>query len=684
MSDKKHIAEWVRKCRGVLIEMETKNITQRALSWTQIVNTETMKINSMLGVHHQLSQSNLLYHYDVREPLKYLTFLSEWNGIKTRGSSSHPSCYADFESKAKNWLNGRRAPNYGNTLFPDMIKSSDKYAKKLSSLLFADLPLHKLSSTAPASDSLQNQYEKTLMFAYLNKLCTERIAVHQSWKKTNLLCENSVKNMHSNTAKLLQQYAIHDYTDIENDLNSFPGSLQRAAAFFSEQHNRYMALLMNNYDAYKNNQRSPPHVHSTNTFVDGVVHPQHVENNSNHNVSRNVHSQSSSHSSSSVVNDGDRVPPINYVAIKRSDIAVIMDRLAALERKHNDQANQISSLTAKCQLLQTHIDHEQANDVHDPRSSMIPAMSSSGGAVSHFDKLTSSNDEFTNDQALRFGVAQNASSMHGSRSRGVQLQTGLIGLQSSPSMTTHSGPSAGHNDSNSVNTRSTHYSANQLALPPMGVHTSSSSSAPSSASSTHPHPVPVPIPFSLSAHRENNENSDNNINRSQSAYLLHSQHQFDLSYHAPPSALTALYNTNTATTSSTPRSASINQYGGASSHPLTAPPPHSPHRSTIGGYHSYDYGLPLQAPFAMFSNPNNNTNENKNEDNTTLNDRDADDELADSTMHYMTSSMPNTASNNLGLYNSSFLSSDALMFDHHNSTPNANGNLFTFSQMEYN
>ena len=59
----------------------------------------------------------------------------------------------------------------------------------------------------------------------------ERIAVHQSWKKTNLLCENSVKNIHSNTAKLLQQYAIHDYTD--NDLNSFPGSLQRASAFFS-------------------------------------------------------------------------------------------------------------------------------------------------------------------------------------------------------------------------------------------------------------------------------------------------------------------------------------------------------------------------------------------------------------------------------------------------------------------
>merc|ERR1712154_231681 len=82
-------------------------------------------------------------------------------------------------------------------------------------------------------------------------------------EKTNLLCENSVKNMHSNTAKLLQQFAIHDYTG--TDLNSFPGNLQRSAAFFSEQHTQYLHRLLASYKMFKNggnhsnhNQRSQP------------------------------------------------------------------------------------------------------------------------------------------------------------------------------------------------------------------------------------------------------------------------------------------------------------------------------------------------------------------------------------------------------------------------------------------
>lgn len=224
-------SQWLHKCRTILIEMETKNITQRALSWSNIVNAETSRINTMLSLPTRTSLQPIEeYRYIVDQPLKYLNFLSEWSGIKTRNTSTQPQTYEEFESKAKNWLNGRRAPNYGNTLFPDMIKSSEKYAKLLSNLIFGNIPINK-QSNSPTSDSLCNQYQKTLIFAYLHKLCSERIAVHQSWKKTNLLCENSVKNIHSNTAKLLQQYAIHDYTD--NDLNSFPGSLQRASAFFS-------------------------------------------------------------------------------------------------------------------------------------------------------------------------------------------------------------------------------------------------------------------------------------------------------------------------------------------------------------------------------------------------------------------------------------------------------------------
>merc|ERR1719242_2701971 len=110
--------QWLSKCRGVLIEMETKNIRQRALSWTQIVNTETERINAILGIDgssistlsssHSHSNTNPTalpsiwpYSHTVPQPTKYLNFLTEWSGIKSRSASSSPSCYLEFESKAK-------------------------------------------------------------------------------------------------------------------------------------------------------------------------------------------------------------------------------------------------------------------------------------------------------------------------------------------------------------------------------------------------------------------------------------------------------------------------------------------------------------------------------------------------------------------------------------------------------
>ena len=229
--------------------METKNIRQRALSWTQIVNAETERINAVLGIDgssissssssssstntnniNSLRPSSCPYSYTVPEPGKYLVFLTDWSGIKSRSASSSPNCYLEFESKAKNWLNGRRAPNYGNTLFPDMLTSAERYSSACAQTVFGSVPIDKWSA-APFSGSLCTLYQKTLLFAFIEKLCSSRIAVHQNWKKTNLLCENSVKNQHSKTAKLLQQYAVHDHHG-GPDLHSFPGNLQRAALFF--------------------------------------------------------------------------------------------------------------------------------------------------------------------------------------------------------------------------------------------------------------------------------------------------------------------------------------------------------------------------------------------------------------------------------------------------------------------
>ena len=357
MSHHSH-SQWLSKCRQVLIDMETKNIRQRASSWSEIVNAETRRINSMLSIRKFTS-----YSYIVSEPLKYLNFLSEWSGIKTRNTSTQPTTYIEFESKAKNWLNGRRAPNYGNTLFPDMIKSSEKYSKQLSNSIFGNIPINK-HSQSPQSDSLLNIYQKTLIFAYLNKLCSERIAVHQSWKKTNLLCENSVKNIHSNTAKLLQQYAIHDYTD--NDLNSFPGSLQRAASFFAEQHQIYLSRLMRSYHLFKNNDNNNNHNNNHNQRSQSLYN-----NNNNGQYNNNNKNKLNGIEDEMMVNGRNMNSSINYVAIKSSEYANIMERLAALERKHNDQANQISSLTTKCQMLQSHIEANNNNNNNNNTTSTV-------------------------------------------------------------------------------------------------------------------------------------------------------------------------------------------------------------------------------------------------------------------------------------------------------------------------
>ena len=159
--------------------METKNIRQRALSWTEIVNAETTKINSMININlndyiENSNNTNMKYEYSVPDPIKYLSFLSEWSGIKTRNTSNQPQSYEEFLLKSKNWLNGRRAPNYGNTLFPDMICSSEEYAKTLSLTIFDSIPINTLSSS-PTSDSLCDISLPRISWKFLKQILLKNI-----------------------------------------------------------------------------------------------------------------------------------------------------------------------------------------------------------------------------------------------------------------------------------------------------------------------------------------------------------------------------------------------------------------------------------------------------------------------------------------------------------------------------
>jgi len=369
-------SEWLSKCRSVLIEMETKNIRQRALSWTQIVNTETQRIHEALGMgsgsesESTATASGRLpepYSYTVPSPRKYLHFLTEWSGIKSRSASSSPSCYVEFESKAKNWLNGRRAPNYGNTLFPDMLSSAERFSSKMAHTLFGSVPID-VWSAAPRSSSLCTLYQKALLFGLIEKLCCSRIAVHQNWKKTNLLCENSVKNHHSKTAKLLQQYALHDHPG-GPDLHSFPGNLQRAAAFFQQQHSKYMQRLT----AALNDRGVPPKTEQ-NAFSSATGPTTSGSPDSARWSAHGLGARAPSRS----VHGGSPL-----VAMKERDYQAILQRLGALEQRHNDQALEISKLTAQCTALQSRLQSNACCALTIPSASNPKTLTSSPSTCYH-------------------------------------------------------------------------------------------------------------------------------------------------------------------------------------------------------------------------------------------------------------------------------------------------------------
>ena len=110
--------------------MESKNIKTRAVFWTQFVNEVTKKtmdqIYSLLDdVNHPYKPEYTKFVFAVDEPLKHLRFLAEWTGLKTQQMQYMPKSYTEFEYKAKNWLNGRKAPNYALTLFPQMIHEAE-------------------------------------------------------------------------------------------------------------------------------------------------------------------------------------------------------------------------------------------------------------------------------------------------------------------------------------------------------------------------------------------------------------------------------------------------------------------------------------------------------------------------------------------------------------------------------
>eukprot|EP01083_Nonionella_stella_P031645 86659_1 len=196
--------QWVNICRKTLLDMETRNIHRRAKHWTELVNVKVKDTNSRLNldsnVFNSIITNKFAYLVDPTSMNKHLGFIINWRGLKTRQIQNAPKTYLEFENKAKNWLNGRRAPNYAATLFPEMIKSSEIYADYISRQIFANNPSHS------------KMYNKICVIGFLSSLCSARISLNDASKKAYLICKNSVKTGKTQVSQILQRYASdHPY-----------------------------------------------------------------------------------------------------------------------------------------------------------------------------------------------------------------------------------------------------------------------------------------------------------------------------------------------------------------------------------------------------------------------------------------------------------------------------------------
>ena len=84
-----------------------------------------------------------------------------------------------------------------------------------------------------------NLLSTALRYGYLSKLCSAKISLNDTGRKTPLLIENSIKTAKSTTSKIFQQYAIdHPYS------SQFPSHTSEAASYFEVYIILYVTLLL--------------------------------------------------------------------------------------------------------------------------------------------------------------------------------------------------------------------------------------------------------------------------------------------------------------------------------------------------------------------------------------------------------------------------------------------------------
>ena len=226
-NNKSNYNDWFREIKQDLLISEPQNIAARAQCCQNIINESITHLNMQLGLKQLQSCNHYKCNIDARVHLK---FLIDWPGLRIGSDSAKaPRSKREYEKKAKNWLNGRRAPNYGKTLFPHFISEAEQYSNKVTKFLIND------------DKKKQSLYYKILIYKVLAQLCGCSVSLNEQAKKAPFFCKNSIERK-GKLKEILQAYAFdHQY------IQGFPSCFEEAIDYFENKSNLYFAQFRTNY-----------------------------------------------------------------------------------------------------------------------------------------------------------------------------------------------------------------------------------------------------------------------------------------------------------------------------------------------------------------------------------------------------------------------------------------------------
>eukprot|EP01084_Bolivina_argentea_P138726 244163_1 len=226
---------WHEQVKRELLITEPQNILARAECCKNIINECISHMNMNLGLRTLSTMEQYTCKVIATDHLKYLL---NWPGLRVDNSPKAPKSKKEYEKKSKNWLNGRRAPNYGKTLFPYFITDCERYVNEMSKSIITN------------NDEKRKLYYDIIMYKVLAQLCGCSVSLHEQAKKAPFFCKNSVERK-GRLKEMLQSYAPdHEY------IQGFPSCFEEAIGYFDRRSNEYFHTYRKRYLGYTSTCKS--------------------------------------------------------------------------------------------------------------------------------------------------------------------------------------------------------------------------------------------------------------------------------------------------------------------------------------------------------------------------------------------------------------------------------------------